>query len=371
MRWLLVALVAVLVAACTAQPAPRPVVVDGWEQLPAPAAGARVLAMVPDGDGLLVLGSVPGPRGRAPAGWTTTDGHVWRAVPLRPATFYGNQAELVAAGVAGGRITVLGQAFGGAHSNPRMTVWSGTATGLAEHEQPFEMFGGPHAINVSDDAAALPGSSLLVGQWDGPTGRYGAAVWTSPDGGTWHRDADDPALASAPGEQTSALGAAAGPPGFVVSGDTQRGSALVPLLWTSPDGRAWHRVPVPTSAGNGVEADRVACDGTGCVLAGSAVSGTWQALCWPVTRGTTVGPARRGPTGGTLQVSQILLHGNDVYDALRVDDTGRLEHLDRDCTHWSDVPLPVRSAEIRVGTLASGVLLATTDPAGSRLWLRR
>lgn len=367
MRGRLIALAALLAAGCTTQQQ-QPVVVHGWHELPAPATGARVLAIVPDGHELLVLGSVPGPDGRAPGAWTTTDGHTWHPVPLRPHTYYAYQAELIAVGVAGGRITALGQAFGGAHSNPRLTVWSGDATGLDEHEQPFEMFGGPHAIAVGD-ATALPGMSLLVGQWDGPTGRYGAAVWTSPDGATWQRDAADPALVSAPGEQTSALGAGTGPGGFLVTGDTLRGPRLFPLLWTSPDGRAWRRISVPTLPQDSVEADHVACDNTGCVLAGSAVSQAWQALCWPVGSGTTIGAPGRGPTGDTMQVSQVLLHGNEVLDALRVNGTARLESISRDCTHWQDVQLPVRSAEVRVGELANGLLLATTDDTASRLWL--
>jgi hypothetical protein len=367
-RWL-ITLAAVLAAAgCTAQP-PAPVVSNGWREVPAPAAGARVLAIVPDGRGLLVVGSVPGPQGRAPGAWTTTDATTWHAVPLQPHTYYAYQAELVTVGVAGGRVTALGQAFGGAHSNPRMTVWSGDDTGLVEHEQPFEMFGGPHAITVGD-AAALPGTALLVGQWDGPTGRYGAAVWTSPDGAAWRRDAADPALASAPGEQTSALGVGTGAAGFLVTGATQQGAQLLPLLWVSPDGRAWRRISLPTLNQAGVEANHVACDGTGCVLAGAAISDNWRAVCWPLTTGLTAGAAHGGPTGDTLAVSQVLLHGNEVLDALRVGGTARLESISRDCMHWREVALPVRSDEVRVGTLPAGLLLATTDETSSRLWLR-
>lgn len=369
MRGRRIALAALLTAACVAcTTTQQPTIVHGWQELPPPAAGARVLAIVPDGSALLVLGSVPGKDGRAPGAWTTTDGRTWHTVPLRPHTFYAYQAELIAVGVANGRITALGEAFGGAHSNPRMTVWSGDANGLEEHEQPFEMFGGPHAITVGD-ATALPGTALLVGQWDGPS-RYGAAVWTSPDGATWQRNAADPALASAPGEQTSALGAGTGPPGFLVTGDTQRGPRLLPLLWTSKDGRAWRRIDVPPPAKGGAEADHAACDDAGCVLVGAAVTENWQALCWPATTTLSVSAPGAGPTGDTMQTDQILLHGNEVLDALRIDGAARLESASRDCTHWTAVALPVRSTGIRVGALAHGLLLATTDDTASRLWLR-
>jgi hypothetical protein len=363
-KLLVAGLALVMAAGCTAS-GTAPAEVNGWRSVAMPTLDARVLAIVPDGNGLLVLGSVPGPDGRAPAAWTTTDGRSWHPVPLIPHTVYAGQAELVAVGSAAGRITVLGQAFGGAHSNPRLTVWTGTTGGLVEHEQPFEMFGGPHAI-ATNDAAAVPGTALLVGQWDGPSGRYGAAVWTSADGVTWHRDAEDPALASASGEQTSALGAAAGPAGFVVVGDTLHGAVISPLVWTSRDGGTWQRITVPTQDAT---ANRVSCDNTGCVVAGIGLGSQWHAMCWPVT-GATVGPGTSGPAGTTMQVSQVLLHDTEALIALRVNDKARLVSTARDCAGWRDVPLPITSNEVRIGTLPNGLLLATTDDTLSQLWLR-
>ncbi len=360
------ALTLTMAAGCTASGTAQ-VVINGWRSVPPPSPDARVLAIVPDGKGLLVLGSVPGPAGRAPGAWTTTDGRSWHSVPLIPHTVYAGQAELIAVGAAAGRITVLGQAFGGAHSNPRLTFWTGSTGILVEHEQPFEMFGGPHAI-ATNDAAALPDTALMVGQWDGPTGRYGAAVWTSADGVTWHRDADDPALASAPGEQTSALGAAAGPDGFLVAGDTLRGALLAPLVWTSPDGKAWRRIALPTTS-EGATANRAACDDSSCVVAGVALGSQWHARCWPLV-GAVAGTGTSGPGGTTMRVSQVLLHEREALIALRVNDKARLESTARDCAGWRDVPLPITSDEVRIGELPDGLLLATTDETTSRLWLR-
>ena len=96
-KWLVVALALVVAAGCTAS-GDAPATVNGWRSVPMPALDARVLAIVPDGNGLLVLGSVPGPDGRAPAAWTTTDGQSWHPVPLIPHTVYAAQAELVAVG---------------------------------------------------------------------------------------------------------------------------------------------------------------------------------------------------------------------------------------------------------------------------------
>jgi hypothetical protein len=351
-----------LAAACTASPG----LPGGWRDVPVPAPGARVLAMAAVHGQLLVLGSVPGPAGRAPAAWTTPDGHTWRNVTLEPHSAYASQAELASVGVGGDEVFVLGEAFGGAHGNPRPTVWSGGADRLVEHPQAFELFGGPHAIAVTE-AAAAPGTGLLAGQWDGASGRYGAAVWTSPDGARWTRQADDPALASAPGEQTAAAGAAAGPPGFLVAGSVQRGASITPLAWTSTDGRSWRRTAVPP-VGGGATANRVTCDSAGCVLLGIALGSPWHTLCWPV--GATVGDATTGPAGSTMEISQGLPRGSRVYVALRADGAARLSSVNRDCSGWQDVPLPVRAPEARLGALPAGLLLATTDSAASRLWLR-
>jgi hypothetical protein len=360
------------VAGCTTS-ATQPTVIAGWRAVSAPADGARVLAMTPVDGGLLVLGSVPGPFGRAPAAWTTTDGLSWHALSLQPHTAYAGQAEFVSVGVGGGRVTALGQAFGGAHSNPRLTIWSGnTTTGLVEYEQPFEMFGGPQAIAVNG-AAALPGTALLIGQWDEVTGRYGAAVWTSPDGAKWTRFADDPALAAAPGEQTSALGATGGPDGFLVVGDVLRGASLAPLAWTSKDGKAWQRVTMPTvpisGQYGGAAAAQASCDGHGCAIIGTVTDVSQQAVCWPVSS-ANVGAPKTGPTAATAQVSQALVHGGETLAALRIDNVARLESISRDCTGWRTIPLPVRSDEVRVGALSGQLLLATTDETSSRLWLR-
>jgi len=197
--------------------------------------------MAPWDGRLLVLGSVPGPQGRAPSAWIT-DGERLQSITVQPHSDYAFLAEFMGVGT-GARILLLGQAFGGAHSNQRMTVWGGDTGTLAEHPQAFELFGGPHALIVSG-AAALRNTDLLIGGWDGSGGRYGAAVWTSPDAVTWQRNATDPALSSAPGELTGASGVTTGPPGFVIVGDTVLNSVLYPLEWTSPDGRSWQRIPL-------------------------------------------------------------------------------------------------------------------------------
>ncbi|MVU82425.1 hypothetical protein GPX89_34990 [Nocardia sp. ET3-3] len=355
MRWSIV-LVAVLAlaTACAARTPDSP-----WRELSLPQHDARVLEFVPTADGVLALGSIPAPDGRSPAAWTSTDGSHWTTIPVRGESAYAKLAELISAG-AGDRTVVLGQAFGGAHSNPRMTIWSGDAHGLTEHPQAMEMFGGPHAIAVSA-AAALGGTDLLIGDWDGPEGRYGAAFWTSANGADWVRHAEDPALSSAPGEQTGASGVTTGPAGFVIVGETLRDNVLRPVEWTSPDAVAWQRHEM---AGTNAVASRVACT-TACTVLGQSIGASPHLLCWPAADTQPV----TGPSATTVDTLQLLPAGARMLALATFDHTVQLHSLNPDCTDWQQISLPTPTAVARMFALRTGLLLATTDDDRSRLWL--
>ncbi|MBL1079852.1 hypothetical protein JK358_36180 [Nocardia sp. 2] len=330
-----------------------------WTELSAPAAGARVLAVVPFEGKLLLLGSVPGPDGRSPAAWTTSDGDGWNPVRIQPESGYGAVAELVSAGV-GDRIVALGQASGGAHFHPRMTVWAGDAAALRESPQVVEQFGGPRALGVYA-AAAHGGTGVLVGGWTGGSGRPGATVWVTADGLRWDRLADDPALAAGSGETTGASGGAATPSGYLVVGNSIRGMEYQPLEWISADGRAWERKVLP---GSGV-ADRVGCDDRGCVVVGKTVGARPQLQCWP-SPSTVV----TGPQDESLDITQVVLRAARVLITIRAGGTARLLSAARDCTGLREIPLPAVAPKAFLGALGDGILLATTDPAGdSRIWL--
>ena len=369
-----VALAALLsLAACTSsvsRPAPT-AARTGWHELALPAAGARVMVLTPFAGGVLALGSVPASVGRAPAAWTTTDARSWRRLALHPVTGYGQQAEFVMAGVAGTHIAAYGQAFGGAHSNARPTLWEGGTGGLTEHEQVFTLFGGEHAIATSDEAAR-PGQVLLAGSWDEAGGGYGAAVWTSPDGAAWTRYTDVPGLASGPGEQTAAYGAAATPSGFLVVGNTQRaGDGTVrtdALTWTSATGRAWTRSRLPSTGP--ASATRAACDASGCVVAGNTATAEQHVLCWSIDPSGRATPASSGPGRGLVQVRQVLAQTDRAYVLSDVDRVIRLDTVARDCTGWRSIPVPERAQDAALMRLGDRLLLATTGSGASRLWLR-
>ena len=376
-----VALVAVLsLAACTTSahhrapaattPLPGAVRAD-WHEIAVPAPGARVMVLTPFDGGVLALGSVPGPDGRAPAAWTTADAKSWRRLALHPVTGYGQQAEFVMAGVAGAHIAAYGQAFGGAHSNARPTLWAGGAAGLTEHEQVFTLLGGEHAIATSDEAAR-PGQVLLAGSWDEARGGYGAAVWISSDGARWTRYADVPGLASRTGEQTAAYGAAAPRTGSLVVGYTQRpdgGTVRTDALsWTSANGRDWTRSTLP-SAGP-ASATRAACDASGCLVAGNTATAQQHLLCWPIDPSGHAGPADDGPGNGLVQVRQVLAQPDHAYVLSDVDRVIRLDSVARDCTGWTPIPVPERAQDAALARLGDHLLLATTGTGASRLWLR-
>ncbi|WP_067568264.1 hypothetical protein [Nocardia acidivorans] len=357
MRWSLALLsVLALVAGCAGATTG-----SEWHELSLPARGARVVELVPVRDGVLALGSVPAGEDRAPAAWTTADGSHWRAVTVEPHSPYGELAELISAGV-GDRTVVLGRAFGGSHGNPRMTVWSGDSAKLTEYPQVFELFGGPHAIGVAA-AAALGGTDLLIGGWDGADGRYGAAIWVSADGANWQRRVDDPALSSGPGELTGASAITTGPEGFLIVGQTQREGTQLPLAWTSRDGIGWRRTALP---GRAALATQVGCNADHCTLFGQSTLASPTLLCWP---SDTAAPVP-GPAAQTIDMVKVMVQDTRTYAVVRLDGAVHLLSVRPDCTDRQDLPLPVPAAHAQLTELPNGLLLSTIEDTGSRLWLR-
>jgi hypothetical protein len=347
-------------------------VAHGWTELSPPAKGARVMVFVHVGKRMLALGSRPGASGRAPAAWSTSDLRTWTPLAVHAVTGYGHVAELVMAASAGGRVFAYGQAFGGAHSNPRPTVWSGGIRSLTEHEQPFTMFGGEDALAVSAEAAH-GSTALLAGSWLGASGRYGATVWLSASGGTWTRYADLPGLASEPGEQTSALAAAGRTGGYVLVGASahyeQTGPPSTPLAWLSASGRSWERVGLPTAENS--EATAVTCDGSACTIIGSTLAASQHLLCWSLSTAGRAVTATDGPGRGLVQVSDVALIADRTWIVADIDHVAKVFTVGTDCSGWTSVPLPVDVETAAIGAFGDRVVLATSGSGGSQLWERR
>ncbi|MFC6156161.1 hypothetical protein [Kribbella jiaozuonensis] len=119
-------------------------------------------------------------------------------VKPNPASPYAFEAIWYSIAYDGKQILALGGAAGGAHSNTRWTVWSGTPqTGLIEQPQDFFTFGGQTAGDLYS-AVITPSGRALLGSWGGVVTGNDAMVWL-PQGNKWTRqDPTKTALQSTP-----------------------------------------------------------------------------------------------------------------------------------------------------------------------------
>jgi hypothetical protein len=114
-----------------------------------------------------------------------------------------------------------------------------------------DVFGGQGEQRIVSVTAG--GSGLVAVGFDRPAeqGEGNAVVWTSPDGFTWSRVPHDEDVFATSGEQYPAgaheermLSVTAGGPGLVAAGfDSVDDCGWDSAVWTSPDGLTWSRVP--------------------------------------------------------------------------------------------------------------------------------
>lgn len=218
---------------------------------PGPPGRLALRAAAVCGDRWYVVGAVTTPSGetrpaawRSPTAWTGPDHQGWQSLRLVPKTYYGERNILYSAACRSGRLAAVGGKSGGAHGNPRVSTWRETEDGsLVEVRAPFELYGGPQAVNVGRMASGPPGY-LIVGNR-----MSGAAVWSSADATRFDIQERVPGLASDDQGETWASDVTAGPAGWLVVGGLVRAGRVDrdPLAWTSADGRTWHRADVPGS----------------------------------------------------------------------------------------------------------------------------
>ena len=108
-----------------------------------------------------------------------------RPVPLHPNSPYAKVADLVSLAARGDEVVALGAAHGGAHANPRWTVWAGSPQRLDEYPQTFETFGGQSAGGLLDIVFTSDGP-VIAGTWAAMEGGLDAAIWL-PRGQKWIR----------------------------------------------------------------------------------------------------------------------------------------------------------------------------------------
>ncbi|MCH8984663.1 MAG: hypothetical protein IH943_11295 [Acidobacteria bacterium] len=129
------------------------------------------------------------------------------------------------------------------------------------------VFGGSGAQSMSSVTVGGPGLVAVGSSWDGEEDRNVgvAVVWTSPDGVVWSRVPHDEAVFG--GSVMSSV--TAGGPGLVAVGEAGSDAAV----WTSPDGVVWSRVPHDEAVfgGSGAQSmSSVTVGGPGLVAVGSS-----------------------------------------------------------------------------------------------------
>jgi hypothetical protein len=231
------------------------------------AAVPQVLAA--DGDQLLVgvrRAAAPQPPGLVRRG---PDGAITE-IPAQAVTGYGRTASWFSLTADGGRILAIGGDRGGAHGNERWSVWTGSGSGVAEHAQTFNTFGGWGAGDLID-GILTPGGAAVVGSWESTEAGLDVAVWT-PRGDDWvRRPSTGTPLHSTRAEVAFPTAATGFGPGVAVAGwqvGTGAGGGQVPVVWQSGPGAAgWNKVVLPDAGKAGTSA-AIRCAGATCAVAG-------------------------------------------------------------------------------------------------------
>jgi hypothetical protein len=308
--------------------------------------------------------------GTRPAAWMTLDGTTWSPMTFAPRTFYGKQHIMYAVACANGRIAALGAKIGGAHGNPRTSSWQQSADGvLHEVTAPFELFGGPQAINVNRLAAG-PSGFLITGNR-----MSGAAAWVSPDAARFTIVERAPALASDQVGETYGFDAVALPPGWLMAGGIIPKGRVDrdPMGWRSEDGRTWTRLASAGATEDYDELQRVTVlDGVPVAVGlRGAAFGAWRldGDTWQPTG--AFGTVR--PGGGTSVRSLVASHGRLLAVTLTPDGYAGWVSADRGGT-WRPVtlpPVPVGADHAVTLTAASDgrLLLLTDDGRNGRVYL--
>ncbi len=199
--------------------------------------GAGMSSVTVGGPGLVAVGSDGSPDcdgGSDAAVWTSVDGVTWSRVPHDEVVFggetdgyYGQSMSSVTAGGPG--LVAVGSDLG------RVVVWTsvdGHVWSRVPHDE--SVFGGAEMNSV---IAGGPGLVAVGSDW------LHAVVWTSVDGITWSRVPPDESVFG--GGFDSMHGDIAmssvtvADPGLVAVGWDPLGA----VVWTSPDGITWVRLP--------------------------------------------------------------------------------------------------------------------------------
>jgi hypothetical protein len=311
--------------------------------------------------------------GLAPAVWASPDGGAsFEPVPMDPHTFYGRQNLLYTVGCRDGRIAAVGAKSGGAHGNPRVATWYQRADrSLTEVEASFEMYGGNDHVGVSHIAGG-PAGWLIAGNRVS-----GASVWVSADATEFELVEYGAGPVSGITGATSAADLVADPAGWIVVGCVLRPgrTGRDAAAWSSPDGRAWTAVTVP-SADDDDALQRIGRVDGGLLAVGvrGAAFGAWTSQdgrTWAAAGG--FGRSRGQVAPG---VSGIATLAGRVLVATEAAAGRQLWASDRTGRAWTSASLPPAAAAVAAGgdtalTVADGggvVLLVADDGRVGGVW---
>lgn len=342
-------------------------------QLPAPPGPPGRLMLrdltVCAGRWFLVGAVATADGGTRPAAWTSVDAGSWTALPVAGTSFYGRLSVLYAAACRDGRLVALGAKSGGVHGNPRVVGWRLDGFRLVEVPAPFELFGGPEAVDVSRLAGG-PAGWLIVG-----SRTTGAAAWVSADAARFDLLAGAPGLASDDGGRTWAFDAVADGPGWLAVGCLYRPGRIDPdpLAWRSADGRVWRRVAVPTGGGWG-QLERVVRSGGAVVAVGRRDDGFGA---WRDGGDGWVAAGRFGVVGGAgvSSVRALAAVGGSLLAATSDGSAHTLWTSADEGRTWRSVagpgvPMPAGGDRgIALAGAGDRVVLAVDDGGRSGLWV--
>ncbi len=221
-------------------------------------------AAAPGGPGIVAVGGTE--CGKANATWTSADGLSWQQ---QPGPLRGEMSDVT---VGGPGLVAVGS------SGPDAAVWT-SPDGRTWTPAPKDKaaFAGNGLSAMSRIAPGGPGLVAIGSRGDGKLGAVHAAVWTSLDGETWTRVPDDESVFGSDDRPAGMSSVATWGPALVAVGyertATGTGGETRPVVWTSPDGDAWTRVPAgqatfPTSEGRVISLAHVVALGPTLVVFG-------------------------------------------------------------------------------------------------------
>ena len=199
----------------------------------------EMYAVVGTGGGLVAVGASDVAGGADAAVWTSTDGLTWTRVPLNLSALGGLSDQVMTGVVAtdGGLVAVGVDWSGGDQDAAVWTSRDERTWTRSEHDE--TVLGGDDNQGMSA-VVATDTEFVAVGS-DGSANDADAAVWTSPDGATWTRVTPDTAVFGGSSRQEM-LGVAVTADGLVAVGFDDAGGDADAAVWTTPDGGSWMRV---------------------------------------------------------------------------------------------------------------------------------